>query len=115
MNVPFRIDLTTSRHRRRLVVHGEFDIARVGDFERLADAIADPGCAVRLDLRSTTIVDSSALGALIRLRRRVMAEGSEVEVVVAPGWQEQLMHQAGLRELLAVRVVARDVDDGSAS
>ena len=108
MTVPFRIDVATTEHRHRLVVHGEFDIARIATFERLAGAVAGRGDAVMVDLRRSTIVDSSAIGALIRLRRRITGDDSHMEVVAAPGWQDQLLRQAGVSELLAVRIEARD-------
>ena len=57
-----------------LVLHGEFDLTGVSQFDDAAAGVAPTG-SLMLDLRDLSFMDSSGLGALMGLYRRAVAEG----------------------------------------
>ena len=110
---PFTVAVERGAGRVVLTVAGEFDAARVDEFDAAARA-ARGADAVTVDLRSTTIVDSAALGALLRLQRSTEAASTPpatFEVLVARRFQVDLFRTTGLDALLGVRVVEPDPSD----
>ena len=102
-----RIELTIDSDRARgvLRVVGEFDRLHVSRFERVA-ADAHVGLSeFVVDLRRTTIIDSAALGALVRLRRSIADADGTLVVLVSRTFQVTVMRVGGLFEYLGVEVV----------
>ena len=83
---------------------GELDITRIGDFRAaLRDAARDGAAAVVVDLSDVSFIDSSGLGALVELHKRLPRSGRRL-AVVAPGGSTPavLLDLAGLRGHLPI-------------
>lgn len=88
-----------------VVVSGEFDASRVPSFDHgVRDDLSTVG-AVVIDLRATTIIDSSALGALVRVCERAEAAAVSYSVLVTRPFQVKLMQVTGLSDVLHVERV----------
>lgn len=89
-----------------VAVSGEFDASRVPSFDhRLRDDLGTVDDIV-IDLRGTTIIDSSALGALVRVCERAEAASTSYSTLVERPFQVKLMQVTGLSEVLHVQHVA---------
>jgi anti-sigma B factor antagonist len=101
MNVVARGD-----HRGWVVVAlgGELDLATAPRIrsELIATISGSPARAVAIDLRGARFIDSVGLGVLIGARRRALASGGRLAVVVNEGFTERTIGLAGLTELLDV-------------
>jgi anti-anti-sigma factor len=85
-------------------LRGEFDVACVPRFEAAvaplrAGAGAD-AASVQVDLAGVVLLDSAALGALLRLRRDVVAAGGELVLDAPRPFQQRLLRIMGLEHLL---------------
>jgi anti-sigma B factor antagonist len=92
---------------------GDLDIASVGDLRAALSAAAREGAgAVIVDLSQVTFIDSSGLGALVELHRRLRRSGRRL-VVVAPGGSAPavLLDLAGLRGRLPISETRRGALD----
>ena len=89
-------------------VSGEFDRQQVVRFDAAAEAVPDAVIALTVDLVATTIIDSAALGSLIRLKHSRDRLGCRVEVVVGRPFQVVVMQVGGLYDFLDVREVGLD-------
>lgn len=103
MNPPFRVEISSAGRRRWIDVHGEFDTASVPEFERLAVAILGAPGSIIVDITGATILDSSALSALIRLRREAVDRDADFSLIIGPAWQARLLEQSGVCEYLCAR------------
>lgn len=85
-------------------VIGEFDRLQVEKFDQAVSALPPVLASLAVDLTATTIVDSAALGALIRLQRG-LADGCRLRVLVHEPFQVTVMDVSGLDDLLSVERV----------
>ena len=94
----------TESGRRTLAVSGEVDIATVEEFLAEADACLGDGVHVcEIDLGAVTFIDSSGLGALVRIRNTGRERGKTVELTNVPGPVGRLLEVTGLAEAFGVR------------
>jgi anti-sigma B factor antagonist len=94
---------------------GELDIDTAADLRlALAGHPDRPGSRMVMDLSGLGFCDSSGLGALVSLRRRVAATGGSLDVIGAAGQVQQLFDYTGLAPLfgLAAPVGTADVAAG---
>jgi anti-sigma B factor antagonist len=76
-----RIDLETEL---RLKIEGALDALTARDVRPVFDqVVADKPSHVTIDLESLTLIDSSGVGAIVSLFKRVKADGGRVVVVHA--------------------------------
>jgi anti-sigma B factor antagonist len=76
-----RIDL---ENELRLKIEGALDALTARDVRPLFDqVVADKPSHVTIDLESLTLIDSSGVGAIVSLFKRVKADGGRVVVVHA--------------------------------
>jgi anti-sigma B factor antagonist len=76
-----RIDL---ENELRLKIEGALDALTARDVRPLFDqVVADKPSRVTIDLESLTLIDSSGVGAIVSLFKRVKAGGGKVVVVHA--------------------------------
>ena len=93
-----------TEERRSLAVSGEVDIATVDQF--LHEAIAcldDAADACEIDLGGVTFIDSSGLGALVRIRKAAHDRGKQVVLVNVPASVSRLFEVTGLAEAFGSR------------
>jgi anti-sigma B factor antagonist len=75
---------TDSEGESRLRIVGAFDALTVRDIKPMIDAlVADRPRRVTVDLSELTLLDSSGVGAIVSLYKRVKADGGAVVVVGA--------------------------------
>ena len=79
----------------------------------ILDAVADGDRQFVLDLRDTAYVDSSGLGALVAVRKRVTEQGGEMWLANVNADLRQLLALTRLDSLLPL-LNERDDDDGGA-
>jgi anti-anti-sigma factor len=90
---------TPAGERRSLAVSGEFDLAAVEEFLSAAlGCIEDTPDACEIDLGAVTFIDSSGLGALVRVRKAAHALGKEVVLTNVPTAVIRLFEVTGLTE-----------------
>jgi len=95
------------------VVHpeGELDIATVPALceEWLSDSNErEPDCFV-IDLAAVTFLDSSALSAIVAVRKRQREHGGEVVIVNAAPRLVKIFHMTGLEAVLTINARLDDV------
>jgi anti-anti-sigma factor len=90
--------------RRSLAASGEVDIATVDEFLGQAYACLEDGVAVcEIDLGDVTFIDSSGLGALVRIRNAAQDRGASVELTNVPDSVRRLLEVTGLAEVFGTR------------
>ena len=63
-----------------LNVRGELDALSCPELRPVVDALAsEPGCVLTVDLSELRLIDSSGVGILVSLYKRVRANGGEVK------------------------------------
>jgi anti-sigma B factor antagonist len=89
--------------RRTVVVSGEVDIASVDQLLAGAYACLDgPADVCEIDLGGVTFIDSSGLGALVRIRNTARDRGKEIALVNVPASVERLFAVSGLSEVFGL-------------
>jgi anti-sigma B factor antagonist len=90
--------------RRTVVASGEVDIATVDDLLRQAYACLDgPADVCEIDLGAVTFIDSSGLGAIVRIRNVALDRGKQVVLANVPAPVERLFAVTGLAEVFGIR------------
>ncbi|WP_372791493.1 STAS domain-containing protein [Paraconexibacter sp.] len=91
-----------------IAVHGEVDLFTAPELKTAAQRELDGGAVrVVVDLTGTTFLDSTALGVLIGLTKRVRPEGGDVVVVNTEPTTTKTFEITGLDEVFKV-VSTRD-------
>jgi anti-anti-sigma factor len=91
--------------RHTVVVAGEVDIATVDDLLSEVYACLDgPADVCEIDLGDVTFIDSSGLGALVRIRNVAHDRGKEVVLVNVPAPVERLFAVTGLAEVFGIQL-----------
>jgi anti-anti-sigma factor len=86
-----------------VAVDGELDLAVVDDFLATART-ASAGCsALEIDLDRMSFVDSSGLGALMRLRKEAAEQDIALRLVNMPPAAHRLFQITGLLEIFDIR------------
>ena len=86
-----------------LAVAGELDIAGVDEFLEHGDKLLHTGApVVTVDLGEVTFIDSSGIGALVRLHHST-AEGQLLRIRDVPQSVARVLEITGLTDLFAVR------------
>jgi anti-sigma B factor antagonist len=87
-----------------LAVSGDLDISEVENFLSHAGRLLDTGTRViDVDLGGVTFIDSSGLGALVRLQRRATEDGRELRLANVPRAVARVLDLTGLTDLFAER------------
>lgn len=100
-------DVVTSVHdgdrpTMTITVTGEFDASRVPSFDAAVARDLATVSEIVIDLRATTILDSSALGALVRTCERATEASTTFSTLVERPFQVTLMQITGLVDVLHV-------------
>lgn len=85
-----------------LSASGEVDIASVDDFLSVGRRCLEDASALDIDLGGVTFIDSSGLGALVRLHREAGEAGTRLTLVNVPGSVHRLFEITGLVDLFAL-------------
>lgn len=83
-----------------VVVAGELDIAVADTFiDRCRQALAGADDAIELDLGGVTFIDSTGIGALVRIHREATADGTSVRLTHLPRQVSRVLDLTGLTRL----------------
>jgi len=102
MRLELAVETDDSQSEVRVI--GEFDRLQVARFDRIAANAHSGVQRFVVDLRPTTVIDSAALGSLVRLRHALDDVECELVVIVGLPFQETVMRVGGLFEYLGVVV-----------
>jgi anti-anti-sigma factor len=87
-----------------LAVSGDLDISGVEDFLSHASRLLDLDThVIDVDLGGVTFVDSSGLGALVRLQKRANADGRQLRLANVPRPVTRVLELTGLTDLFTKR------------
>ena len=90
--------------RRTLTASGEVDLATVDEFLAEANAcIDDAPEMVEIDLGAVTFIDSSGIGALVRIRNAARDRDKVLVLTNVPASVERLFAVTGLSEAFDIR------------
>jgi len=93
-----------SGQRSTLAVSGEVDIATVEEFLTEARECLDgPVEVCQIDLGDVTFIDSSGLGALVRIRAAAHDRGKQVVLTNVPAAVGRLLDVTGLADVFGTR------------
>jgi anti-anti-sigma factor len=84
-------------------VEGEFDLAVVDEFLERALAALDRCQTLELDLGGVSFIDSSGLGALVRVRQEAAIRGKTMSLVNVSAATHRLLQITGLHEAFDIR------------
>jgi anti-anti-sigma factor len=94
---------SAGRDRATLKVSGDVDIATVDQFLTEARACLEGETQIcEIDLAEVTFMDSSGLGALVRIRKLAQGEGKQVLLTHVPERVGRLFEVTGLAELFGI-------------
>ena len=87
-----------------LAVSGDLDISGVEEFLDHAARLLDDGTAgIEVDLGGVTFIDSSGLGALVRLQRTATVAGRHLRLTNVPRPVTRILELTGLTDLFTER------------
>jgi anti-anti-sigma factor len=72
-------------------VSGDFDVNTVGDAKELFEALAVQGSDVIVDLTDVRFIDSSGIGAIVFLYKRLVAQQKNMALVGVKGQPKELL------------------------
>jgi len=91
------LERAVARRIRVIAISGELDMAAAPAFERALFDSVDGDEPVILDLSQVSFMDSTAIGALLAVRRRLQLRPSRLAIVCAPGSEiERTLDYMGL-------------------
>jgi anti-anti-sigma factor len=102
MSIPsFGIEVLRNGEATRITPAGELDIATTPALEQaIANATAEPGAALVLDLRELTFMDSTGLRTLAQTNARAEDEGFTLSIWRGSSQIERVLEISGLGALL---------------
>ena len=100
---PVEIDVTITQWHGTTVVglSGELDVHSLWTLrERLLTLDLDGGIALQTDLSELSFLDSTGIGTIVALAKRVRAAGGTFSTACPPGAVRQILETTGLVEYL---------------
>lgn len=92
-----------ARSGHRVVLVGEVDLTLADDWDPVFAMLAEGGSSdVTVDLSAASFIDSSVLGAFVRLHRTVSARGGEATFTGAEGSVARTITLAGIDRLIPI-------------
>ena len=86
---------------RTLHIEGDMDASAMSDMKSLFEEIAQSGEDVRLDMRNVDFIDSSGIGGLVFLFKRLKMAARRLEIINLDGQPKKLFLQLNLAFLLS--------------
>ncbi len=96
---------TALRGDQTIALSGDLDLAAREQLERRFKEAAAEAANVTVDLTEVTYMDSSAIGALIRLYRELRERGGSLRIRLHKNAAYRLLEIAGLTGVLTLEVV----------
>lgn len=86
---------------KTLHIEGDMDASAMADMKQLFEDVAASDQDVRLDLRNVEFIDSSGIGGLVFLFKRLKMANHRLEIVNLEGQPRRLFMQLNLSFLLS--------------
>jgi anti-anti-sigma factor len=86
---------------RTLHIEGDMDASAMSDMKSLFEEISQSGEDVRLDMRNVDFIDSSGVGGLVFLFKRLKMAARRLEIINLDGQPKRLFLQLNLTFLLS--------------
>ena len=86
---------------RTLHIEGDMDASAMSDMKSLFEEIAQSDEDVRLDMRNVDFIDSSGIGGLVFLFKRLKMAARRLEIINLDGQPKRLFLQLNLAFLLS--------------
>jgi len=102
-------EVMLGEEKRKLVLSGDFDAMAINssDCRDQLDSIADAAMGdVYIDLSQVGFLDSSGIGAMVFLYKRLNSNGLSLEIINPVGQPRQLLEMLRIHEAIPVRMVA---------
>ena len=100
---PLRVETTRLRDGALVRLHGELDLATVGEAEAaIASSAITLADGVTVDLRGLEFIDSAGVSLLVRMSRDAHNSGSRLTVFAHPGPITRLLRLCALDRQLAL-------------
>jgi anti-sigma B factor antagonist len=93
-----KVSARAGLHNGIPVLHlsGELDMANLADLRAVVAKVAGAGACLILDLRHVSYMDSSPLGFMIDLHRRLSERGGALAITACPPGVDRVFQMAGL-------------------
>lgn len=95
----FDVSIESADESTTMFVSGEFDLTKVAAFDEAAEKLTETR-SLTIDLVAVTLIDSAALGAVLRLCRDGRQIGRTTKVHAPRPYQRKLFEVTGLAHLL---------------
>jgi anti-anti-sigma factor len=95
--------------KRRVILEGDFDAVALSDGELrpwLESLAEEASGDIYLDLSGVSFLDSSGIGAMVFLFKRLKARNLALEIVQPLGQPRQLLEMLRIHEAIPVQLVA---------
>ena len=83
-------------------ISGELDLASAEEFLSAVGDAAETATALLFDLGGVTFMDSTGLGALIKVRNQVIDRGGELRLTATSAAVERVLDLTGMSEVFGV-------------
>jgi len=103
------LQVMLGNEKRKLVLKGDFDALALnsGDIRKQLESVAELARGdVYIDLSQVGFMDSSGIGALVFLYKRLKSSGLSLEIVNPLGQPLQLLEMLRIHEAIPVTLVA---------
>lgn len=85
-----------------VTVSGELDLASADDFLAEVTEAAGDGAVLVLDLAGVSFMDSTGLGALIKVRNRLVDRGGEITLTAVSPAVERVLELTGMSDVFGI-------------
>ena len=89
-------------------VFGDLDVASTDGLITVADEVLGDGIALTLDLGEVTFMDSTGLGALIKIRNHIIDRGGDFALSSVSSAVVRVLVLVGMADLFGVEVPASE-------
>lgn len=92
-----------TEHKLCILLSGEFDALSCGNIRpELEKIIADCDSDVAIDLQAVNFIDSSGIGAIVFLYKRLKAQGQTLEIINIQGQPKELFELLRIHSAIPV-------------
>lgn len=95
--------LSTDKQQITLYINGDFNFNVYNEF-RAAYSEVDPQVKFILDLNKTTAMDSSALGMLLNMKKKLNKADGEIQIINASDTIKRVMQLANMNQQFTINL-----------
>ena len=107
MNIEF---VTTSLSDLTIKLQGELDALACNEIRPAFESVADNHKNVALDLADVSFIDSSGIGAIVFLFKRLRVQGHELKLINVQGQAKELITLLRINSAISVEFSSHTLD-----